>query len=59
MDRAYFSQLSNEELEQRLLLLLETDAKSLDDLQYAVRAVESVAIADELRRRGVLLTGPE
>lgn len=59
LDRQYFSQLSDEELGQRLVQLLDTDVRSLEPLQGAKHAVEAVAIADELKRRGVVITGPK
>lgn len=57
--QVYFSQLSDDELERRLLQLLDTDARSLTDLQGAIRVVEAVAIADELKRRGVRIGGDD
>lgn len=59
LDQQYYSQLSNEELESRLLQLLETDRSTLTDLQGAILAVEAVAITDELKRRGVPVLGPD
>lgn len=59
LDEQYYSQLSNEELENRLLQLLDTDRSTLTDLQGAVLAVEAVAIAGELKRRGVPVSGPD
>jgi hypothetical protein len=57
--REYFSQLSDEELFARLVVLLEADASKTEPLAGAIRAVEAVGAADELKRRGVRLEGPE
>jgi hypothetical protein len=53
----YFSQLSNDELQKRFLLLLNTPEPE-GGFAQAKLAVEIVAIKEELERRGFTFRGP-